>query len=145
MSRRSASTPKIYAWRQATALLLALLFAWMTSLSSFAVTPEGVQCPTAAIQEIRSPVKDCCDHIVGFLTHKPRPGDKGFMQCRCAEKRSSQQQAAVRGSEVKLAMIVDRPESFEIPVLFPYRDTHPGLCPCLTSIPGVPQTPPPIA
>ena len=53
-------------------------------------TRPGVQCPTAPVQ--RLVVRDCCGRVV---SRAPRPGDRVFVQCRCAEKKAASTKATV--------------------------------------------------
>lgn len=79
---------RVASWIGARApLLLVAWFAFWTCLQSQPVTPYGVQCPTAPVQSI-SVAMQCCGKTV-CATRAPRPGDKGFVQCRCAEKKSA--------------------------------------------------------
>ncbi|MBS1716915.1 MAG: hypothetical protein JSS72_04190 [Armatimonadetes bacterium] len=78
-------------------VFLALSCALFSSLYGIAPTAEGVQCPTATVQQITVPIKSTCGCVVGYQTRAPKPGEKGFMQCRCNEKRSEQQ--ATTGSQ----------------------------------------------
>lgn len=71
-----------------------LLAACLLVCSGFQVclqTPHGIQCPTAPIQKITVTKRDCCGRVVGYETRAPKPGEAGFMQCHCAEKKASQQ------------------------------------------------------
>ena len=64
------------------AILATLGFLCAAFLGNAPTTRAGVQCPTAAVQTMS--VRDCC----GRLTIRaPRPGESGFKQCRCQEKR----------------------------------------------------------
>ncbi|HTQ09712.1 MAG TPA: hypothetical protein VMI31_06535 [Fimbriimonadaceae bacterium] len=67
--------------------VLALAVGLVSITSGFPLTPAGVQCPTAPIQRIEAPVT-CCGRVVGYEMRAPKPGEPGFVQCRCAEKRS---------------------------------------------------------
>jgi hypothetical protein len=58
------------------------------------VTPEGRQCPTAPVQRLAFGVYDCCGKLVSVGTRAPKPGDKAFVQCRCAEKNAAHAKAA---------------------------------------------------
>ncbi|HVT10996.1 MAG TPA: hypothetical protein VHE55_01910 [Fimbriimonadaceae bacterium] len=65
------------------------------SVSPPPMTPDGKQCPTAPIQTISVPVKSCCGKVLCYEHRAPKPGEAGFVQCRCAEKRASQQRNAM--------------------------------------------------
>ncbi len=52
-------------------------------------TSAGVQCPTARVQTIRVPVLSKCGCVLGHVERAPKPGEKGFKQCRCAEGRAA--------------------------------------------------------
>jgi len=72
-------------------LLVAALLGWCSVALLLVRTPDGIHCPTAPVQAVLVPVKDCCDRIVGYETRKPQVGEELFKQCRCAEKRTAQQ------------------------------------------------------
>lgn len=98
-------------------LVLCLLMAW-TSISRMApCTPRGVQCPTASVQWITAPVKDCCGRVIGAVARKPRPGDPQFVQCRCAEKHSQQQQAVVGQRAPSFTVLAQTAAAVETPLL----------------------------
>jgi len=102
-------------WRQALAIILAVWFLVFSLNVVFPVTPTGVQCPTASIQTVACGQFDCCGNLVGKATRAPRPGEKGFVQCRCAEKRAVQQKlAASPKSQLYLAS--------DLPVASAYRE-----------------------
>ena len=72
------------------ALFVACLFLLCSALKVSPQTQAGLQCPTAPIQAIRVAVKDKCGCILGYKSVAPKPGDKGFVQCKCAEKKSAE-------------------------------------------------------
>ena len=49
----------------------------------------------APVQTIRVAVMLPCGHCAGYMERAPRPGEKGFVQCHCDEKRSSSQIARI--------------------------------------------------
>ncbi|MGV3614075.1 MAG: hypothetical protein ACO1SV_01955 [Fimbriimonas sp.] len=51
-------------------------------------TPFGIQCPTAEIQTVSVPIRDCCGKIVRYESRTPKPGEATFTQCRCAERQT---------------------------------------------------------
>ncbi len=56
------------------------------------LTPEGVHCPTAPVQAVAETpeIKSCCGkETTGTTVRKPRPCDAAFVQCQCAEKKTS--------------------------------------------------------
>jgi hypothetical protein len=77
------------------AILMTALFALYSILPVAAITRIGVQCPTAPIQKITVAAVKCCGKVVS-IKRVPKPGDKAFLQCRCAEKGASQQKLAVQ-------------------------------------------------
>jgi hypothetical protein len=77
------------------AILMTALFALYSVLPVAAMTPNGVQCPTAPIQNMTVATVKCCGKVVS-ITRAPKLGDKAFLQCRCAEKSASQQKVAVQ-------------------------------------------------
>jgi len=72
------------------ALLMAVLFFVVTGFQPAPQTQVGVHCPTAPVQTVLVPVKGKCGCPVTYRLSKPRAGDKAFVQCRCAEKKSSE-------------------------------------------------------
>ena len=125
------------------ALVATILSASLATVSSFAgmpCTPAGIQCPTATVQTVTVDVYDCCGHVIGHLTRAPRQGEKGFVQCRCAEKKSQKKDATFSPSLELLCQAL--PE-------FRFRSAIPEPSPLphdfegkgLTSCP--PETPPP--
>jgi hypothetical protein len=68
------------------AILLALWLFGCTAFQYQPATPFGVQCPTAPVQTVTVAVRDCCGKIVGLRRVAPAPGQREFVQCRCAEK-----------------------------------------------------------
>ncbi len=72
------------------AVFMALCVLSLTSLQVCPQTPTGVQCPTAPVQAILKPVKAHCGCVVAFKLVAPKPGDKAFVQCHCAEKKSAE-------------------------------------------------------
>lgn len=76
---------------------LAILAAIAFLLNAILVVPPrtriGLQCPTAPIQTITITHidKDCCGHPIEVTERRaPRPGEPGFKQCACAEKKAAQ-------------------------------------------------------
>lgn len=105
--------------RQLLALVLTVLLCWTSVSRAATVTPRGVQCPTAAVQEIVVAKRDCCNRIVGVEVRKPREGEKGFVQCRCAEKKSAQHGAAEPTVPRVEAMCAIAPIALTLPVRLP--------------------------
>jgi hypothetical protein len=80
--------------------LAATLFLW--SYPWFPHTARGVQCPTATVQTVTevSLVRNCCGKLVAkTIQRKPREGEPGFKQCRCAEKKAADAQQKSEASE----------------------------------------------
>src|SRR4029077_19949302 len=70
--------------------LVALLFA-ATAFQSLPLTQEGRQCPTAPIQSVLVGLSKPCGCPPVYVRRAPRPGEAGFVQCRCAERQSRSQ------------------------------------------------------
>lgn len=70
-------------------IICALFFGIFATGLHLPATPEGVQCPTVVVQQIRVPVLSCCGKVVGYSLRAPRLGEQGFTQCRCNEKKSA--------------------------------------------------------
>lgn len=63
------------------------------SVSPVTLTPEGQHCPTAQVSVIHETVQltDCCGNVVEkTIQRQPHLGDREFVQCRCAEKKSTE-------------------------------------------------------
>jgi len=71
-------------------VLLALLFFVCVGSPFSSRTEDGVQCPTAPVQTVMKAIKSPCGCVIGYRVSAPKPGDKGFVQCRCAEKKSAE-------------------------------------------------------
>lgn len=88
-------------------LSLALL---LTNTSTFlSQTPRGIQCPTATVQQVTEVtyVKDCCGKLVAVTkVRKPKEGEAGFKQCRCAEKKSAEKQEEAKSTETRPSVIM---------------------------------------
>lgn len=65
------------------------------SIAGGQITPSGTQCPTAQVQLVLAPVYNSCGCILRYEFRHPQVGDASFVQCRCAEKKSSQKDAVV--------------------------------------------------
>ena len=92
-------------------ILLSIALASMHIGVKMPVTQRGIQCPTATVQQITEAklVKNCCGVWVSQTTlRKPREGEPGFKQCRCAEKK------AVDHEEEKMATESNKPISVAI-------------------------------
>ena len=73
--------------RESGSLLAVFWFVFWVCFQLQPATPYGTQCPTAPIQRISIAVRNCCGSVAGMTSRTPIPGDKGFVQCRCAEKK----------------------------------------------------------
>ena len=91
--------------RTVIAALIAVMFFLCSAIPQQA-TLTGVQCPTAPLQTISVAIRDCCGKVTGFTTRAPKPGEAGFVQCRCAEKRTSSQKATL-SNKVPLMMAAE--------------------------------------
>jgi hypothetical protein len=131
-------------------IVLSIALASMQFGAKMPVTQRGIQCPTAAIQEITEVklVKNCCGKLVPQTTvRKPREGEAGFKQCRCAEKKAVDHEEEKTATEptkpVSVAMIstsdlVMIPSALEIPhveVVLVVADQVPPTSPPLTPPP----------
>lgn len=101
---------------------------WLFGCTAFQFhprTPWGVQCPTAKIQVVEIAVRNCCGKVIGLRSVVPLPGDRSFVQCRCAEKKTAQQQASLPPRLELFASIVFRLE-LPTPLAKPFV-AHPYL------------------
>ena len=94
MKTRRLDSDLLVLTRSLFAALVAVLF-FLYSAIPLQATQAGVQCPTAAVQTISVAVRDCCGKVTGFTTRAPKPGEQGFVQCRCAEKKTTTQKATL--------------------------------------------------
>jgi hypothetical protein len=129
--------------RLAFLVCAAMMIACTSTTHLFACTPVGVQCPTARVQLVTIPVSDCCGKIVGYASRKPIPGERGFVQCRCAEKRTSQQQANVGQSAPHFEMFVTEPLAFVVPERLKETKVASTSSARIASLAAVPLVPPP--
>lgn len=84
----------------------------------FLRTPEGRHCPTAPVQRIEVASVDCCGKTT-LTTRELRLGDKGFVQCRCAEQRRADKHIVVKLEPAPIP-------SIEIPVVASPRTAAPA-------------------
>lgn len=124
------------------ALLMAALFGWASSTQITACTPNGVQCPTAPVQTVVETLS-CCGKTVGYAQRPVRPGDKGFVQCRCAEKRAAQHSSSVGPQAPHYEMLCAQPLTIALPILAQDRTPTDFVAPGVTSTRRSPSVPPP--
>lgn len=108
---------------QLVAWLAALMLGFVSLNFNLEVTPEGTQCPIAAVQAIAVPTRICCG-AASVTTRKPKPGDKDFVQCRCAEKRSAQHQAAIHQNGERLVLMCSSAAPISIPMFVEPSTVH---------------------
>ncbi|CAN5411158.1 hypothetical protein BH11ARM1_BH11ARM1_03180 [soil metagenome] len=99
----------------AFAVLLTVCLSWLLSTPGLILAPTNMQCPTSAVQQITIPVRSCCGDIIRFETRAPRPGDKQFMQCHCAEKSAGQQQISHERVAFSFTMLGATPVEIVVP------------------------------
>ena len=83
-------------------LMVSVALATMNFGANAPVTPRGIQCPTAPIQQVLETkyVKNCCGELVAQTTvRKPHEGEASFKQCRCAEKKAADHQDEKQATE----------------------------------------------
>lgn len=76
------------------ALLAAVVMACASLVGLMPVTRAGVFCPTAPVQTVVKLERNCCGKLV-IEKRAPRPGEREFVQCRCAEKKSAHEATLV--------------------------------------------------
>jgi hypothetical protein len=101
-----------------------------------------MQCPTASIQSILETAQ-CCGKTVVVSARKPQPGDKGFVQCRCAEKRSSLQQARLGPGSTHIEFLVTDPYDPSFPERIPEAAVASTVPATIVAVPSAPFVPPP--
>lgn len=135
---------------QGTSWLLAYAMLLLVFPFNIPVTARGIQCPTAAIQKVsvvtleRTP----CGCLVKRVTERaPREGEKGFKQCRCAEKKAAEKQDQDKTNEVRQAPILflncSDLRHIRGTVLEPVRTTFDASRGVVTDLAFSPPTPPP--
>lgn len=88
--------------RELRSIFLAAVLGLCSVLHVAPITPKGRQCPTAPVQVVTEVTyeKDCCGKLVTrSIQRKPRDGELGFVQCRCAEKKAAETQQKTESSE----------------------------------------------
>jgi len=73
-------------------VLIAVWF-FVSAVIPVGISQTDVQCPTAEIQSVTFAVRDCCGKLLGFSQRAPKPGDKSFVPCFCAQKKAQAQKA----------------------------------------------------
>jgi len=99
-------------------VLAVFVTAWFFLYSVLPICPtqNGVQCPTAPVQKITVAIRNCCGKLVGLTSRAPKPGEKGFVQCRCAEKKGATEKAVVPNrTQPFLALVAAVPRSLPLP------------------------------
>lgn len=132
------------------ALVVSVALASMNLGVQAPVTQRGIQCPTAAVQTVKVTTleKSCCGKLVAKTeVRKPKEGEAGFKQCRCAERKASeheqQKQASENSKPVSVAMLA-MPEglSFFPKLVIPFSH-HEQRNPIWIAPAFAPPTPPP--
>ena len=101
VTSRPRFTVRIAAFLAAIAMACASLVGFMP------VTRAGVFCPTAPVQSVVKLDRNCCGRLV-LEKRPPRPGEREFVQCRCAEKKSAHE-ATLVASKIVLFFQADPP------------------------------------
>ena len=125
-------------------LFVAALLGWCSVALLAIRTPAGIHCPTAPVQAVLTPVKDCCGQIVGYEARTPSAGEKQFMQCRCAEKRTAQQTTSESVSP-QIEMPLTQPFVLRLPELLPEPQAEHRYFARLTTVPSPPFLRPPVS
>lgn len=102
-----------------TALFLVALLAWCSSVRFVTQTPEGQHCPTAAVQTVAVPIRDCCGRLIAWSVRKPTLGEKSFLQCRCAERTTAQHEATLEGKAFYVDLLPVRAFTLAMPLALP--------------------------
>ena len=134
--------------RVARWVALAFFFAFSTVLNAFPKTALGIHCPTAAVQLVAkvSPKSDSIE------VRKPKAGEAEFLQCRCAESKTSAPKANLSSKEVPTVQSADAGATPSLPFLlvlnpgFPIETTEaswPQIVTRRSVWASTPSTPPP--
>ena len=102
----------------------------------------GTHCPTAPVQSVTR-TSACCGKVLAIESHKPRPGENGFVQCRCAEKRSTQHQAALNQGPPHFDMLPIRPVLPVLPARIPEALVASTPAARVVAVATIPLVPPP--
>jgi hypothetical protein len=131
---RPRFTLRIVAFLAAVAMACASLVGFMP------VTRAGVFCPTAPVQTVVKLERNCCGKLV-LEKRAPRPGEREFVQCRCAEKKSAHE-ATLVASKIVLFFQGDSPSVGESsPTREPLVASR--FSTDVKTLPFVPDVPPP--
>ena len=124
------------------ALFAAVAMACASLLGFMPVTRQGVLCPTAPIQSVVKLKRNCCGHLV-LEKRAPRPGEREFVQCRCAEKKSAHEVGLV-ASKIVLFLETGQPIVAALaPAGSPFVASR--FADEVSALPFVPDVPPPAA
>lgn len=147
MKSRSASfqrTRAVIAW------VLAFAIAALGSFGFAPSTPQGKQCPTAAVQEVVEVkyVKTCCGKVVPVkFKRAPREGEAGFKQCQCAEKKAADKDDQARAAEYcvvpQMHVAQALPADFAYPIVGGDKSRPASTCRTTENVVFSPPTPPP--
>ena len=85
---------------------LLLTLVGFTGRSIPLATPKGRACPTAPVAKVRVAVRSVCGCVIGFTERAARPGEKGFVQCRCGERRTAQESSPPPAPTLPLVPLV---------------------------------------
>jgi len=133
-------------WARASGIPQILLAVWLfvcAASQTFPTTPTGVQCPTAPVQSVSVAIKDCCGKVIGHVTRAPKLGEKGFLQCRCAEKKAPKQDSAATAP--RFEVFTSSPVCLVFPsAIPPVRESFRYIA-AASSAENTPATPPPDA
>lgn len=131
--------------RQVLALVLTALLLWCSVSRAATATPRGVQCPTAAVQTVVFAKRDCCGKLVGYEARKPKEGEKGFLQCRCAEKKSVPHGSEASSPRVEATFALAAPFALILPSRLPEALAEDTYLERLAVVPSPPSVRPPQA
>ena len=130
--------------RQILALVMSALLLWCAVSRAATVTARGVQCPTAVVQTAVFAKRNCCGKVVGYEVRKPKEGERGFLQCRCAERKSAQHGAAeAPAPRVEALVAFEAPLALALPSRPPEALAGDTYLARLTVVPAPPFVRPP--
>jgi hypothetical protein len=103
------------------ACVLALSVAWFSASAYFGLNSPDQQCVTAPVQTVAVAQISPCGHVMGYVERAIRPGDKGFVACKCAAKRSTTQSAS---GPAAISLYIPTMTRFIVPARVSVHHTH---------------------
>ena len=130
--------------RAVVALFVALSVLLSSALSGVSISSPGKHCVTAPVQKVQFliAVEDAQGKLVlKEIDRAPKPGELAFKQCRCEDKKASQESGA-KSTNVAFVWFVP-----DVPILLKTYSVERLVCesqlPSMVSLASHPPIPPP--